>query len=164
MPFSNRIFCLDLESPNLSDVMVRLRQAGYPSKVARAWPSADLLSSFWTRAELESTDDGARYVDLECIRADVTGAHRLAEELDDFRADVSELSETGARARVLDHLAVTRSLVVVTFLFPEDDTDGRAQEIADVILTLFVERARGMAQRDGVGFLDEDDDVILALG
>ena len=39
-----------------------------------------------------------------------------------------------------------------------------AEEAVECISTLFNERADGMAQRDGLGFFDEDDDLILALG
>ena len=77
-------------------------------------------------------------------------------------ADVQELPDTPARARVLEHLAAVRSLVVVEF--STHHVSDQAEEVAGAVLALFVERAGGLAQRDGVGFLDEDDDVVLALG
>ena len=51
-------------------------------------------------------------------------------------------------------------LVVV---FPSKGSGPTAEQAAECITTLCAERADGLAQRDGVGFVDEDDDVILAL-
>lgn len=163
MPFSNRVFCRNLESPSLSELVVWLRQYGLEAQIRHAQPAGDLLSSFWERVELQIGAEGpaAPPMSLECLRADATGMQRLAEALADFVTDVRELPDTSARARVLAHLAATRSLVVVEFS-PAEGSD-RAEVVGNAILTLFVERADGLAQRDGAGFLDEDDDVFLSL-
>lgn len=65
-------------------------------------------------------------------------------------------------ASLLAHLSATRSLVVIEFS-PEGGWSG-AHETAASIAALFVERAAGLAQRDGVGFLDEDDEIVLGIG
>ena len=79
----------------------------------------------------------------------------------DFVADVAELPASSGRARVLEHLASTRAVLVVEF--PSKGSGPTAEEAAECVTTLFAERADGLAQRDGVGFVDEDDDIILAL-
>jgi hypothetical protein len=161
MPFSNRAFCRALESPSLSELLIWLRQQGTPAtQISQARPSGDLLSSFWERADLQIAGEPA--LALECIRADAAGVDRLTAAVGDFVADVQELPDTPARARVLEHLAAVRSLVVVEF--STHHVSDQAEEVAGAVLALFVERAGGLAQRDGVGFLDEDDDVVLALG
>lgn len=173
MPFSNRVFCRDLESPSLSELLVWMRQQGYEARISDARPPGDLLSSFWDRVELQIGQEGrggqerqegrgGATVVLECFRADAAGMAGLSEALTDFATDVRELSDTSQRARVLEHLAIVRSLIVIEFS-PFESSD-RSEEIGDAILALFVERAGGLGQRDGVGFLDEDADVILSLG
>jgi hypothetical protein len=167
MPFSNRVFCRDLESPSLSELLVWLRQQGHEAKISDARPHGDLLSSFWDRVELQvgqthEDGQGVCFVVIECLRANSGGIGRLTEALADFETDVRELPDSSARARVLEHLAAARSLVVVEFS-PFESSDS-AEEIGNAILALFVERVGGLGQRDGVGFLDEDDEVILPLG
>ena len=161
MPFSYRVFCRELVSPSLSEVLVWLRQSELFVSVCGGGGSNDLLSSFWTEVELSVGDDEAP-LRLRCVRADAVGAAALAAEIADFSGDVRELPESASRARVLTDLAATRALVLIEF--SDDGGSPRAHAIAEVIMTLFVERAAGLAQRDGVGFLDEDDDVLLALG
>jgi hypothetical protein len=167
MPFSNRVFCRDLESPSLSELLVWMRQQGYEARISDARPPGDLLSSFWDRVELQIRQIGQEgqegtTVVLECFRGDAAGMDGLTDALSDFATDVRELSDTSQRARVLEHLAIVRSLIVIEFS-PFESSD-RGEEIGDAILALFVERAGGLGQRDGVGFLDEDADVILSLG
>ena len=170
MPFSNRVFCRDLESPSLSELLVWMSQQGHQAKISDARPPGDLLSNFWDRVELQVGQGGpagaggseGSAVVLECLRANSDGIDALMDALTDFATDVRELPDSSARTRVLEHLAAARSLVVVEFS-PFEPSD-RAEEIGNAILALFVERAGGLGQRDSVGFLDEDDDVILPLG
>jgi len=163
MPFSHRVFCRILESPSLSEVLVWLRQQGHPAQIhaGKGGTGTDLLSCYWDDVALDGGPGGAP-LQLRCLRKDATGAGQMAEEVADFVADVSELPPSAVRDLVLDHLAATRSLVVIEF--PADGASSEADELASALATLFVERAQGMTQRDGVGFLDEDDDLVLALG
>jgi hypothetical protein len=161
MPFSNRVFCRDSTSPSLSEVLVWLRQRDYPAAVWGGQPAGDLLSCFWDDVAL-AIGDGEAPLDVRCFRADPAGVDRLTEEIADFIADVSELRDSTARSRVLSHLAATRLLVIIEF-GPSGGSHA-AHEAAAALMTLFVERADGLGQRDGVGFLDEDDEVILGLG
>jgi len=111
-------------------------------------------------AACESYSD--RLLTLACLRPDAAGLRRLTDEVADFVADVRELPPSAARAQVLDHLAATRQLLVIEF--PPDTDAPSLEQGAASIAALFVERAGGLTQRDGVGFLDEDDDLILPLG
>lgn len=161
MSFSNRVFCRDLSSPSLSEVLVWLRQHEYPTKIGGGQSAGDLLSNFWDDVQLSVHEDEGP-LRVKCYRADAASAARLAEEIADFAADVRELPESEGRTRVLEHLSATRSLVVVEF--PPEGSSAHVHETAESILALFAERAGGLAQRDGVGFLDEDDEVVLVIG
>jgi hypothetical protein len=161
MPYSHRVFCRDFAAPSLSEVLVWLRQHEYPAAICGGRSAGDLLSNFWDDVELLIDDTDAPLAVL-CIRADAAGVDRLTEEVADFVADVGELPDSPSRARVLGHLAATRLLLVIEF--PQDGGSPRARETAESIATLFVERAGGLAQRDGVGFLDEDDEIVLGIG
>ena len=159
MPFSLRSFCRDLASPSLSEVLLWLRQHGHPKAITAGASAGDLLSCFWTEVQL-SDDQDQPWFRMTSVRADQAGAARLGEEVSDFVADVGELPPTAARARVLEHLAATRALVIIEL--PLDGGSEDAHEAAISIQELFRERAGGMAQRDGSGFLDEDE-IILAI-
>jgi hypothetical protein len=161
MPFSYRVFCRVFDSPSVSEVLVWLRQQEMPAVVCGGRSAGDLLSSFWGDVEL-SMGTGEAPLHVRCLRADAAGVAALAAEIADFDADVRELPDSPSRARVLADLAATRSLMIVEF--PPDGGSSRAHQAAESLMTLFVERAGGLAQRDGVGFLDEDDDVLLSLG
>lgn len=161
MPFSHRVFCQETALPSLSEVLVWLRQHEYPVKLAGGRSSGDLLSSFWDQLAFSVADAEPPLI-LTCVRADAAGMTRLGEEVADFVADVEELPASDGRARVLEHLGATRALVIIEF--GPDGGSTRAHDTAESIATLLVERARGMAQRDGQGFLDEDDELILTLG
>jgi hypothetical protein len=164
MPFSYRVFCRDITSPSLSDVVLWMRQFESPVTIVGGPSAGDLLSSFWHEVVLAYGDDEPNLT-LRCVRADAAGMASLRAEREDFLADLSELVGTldgSARERVREQLQATRSLVAIEF-----DPDGvtfQAQEAARGLMALFVERASGMAQRDGIGFFDEDDDVLLKLG
>lgn len=173
MAFCHRVFCRDPASPSLSEILMWLRQRGWPAKVVTAAmpgvaaadgavvATEDLLSGFWQRAAV-SIDDLSAPLQLTCLRPDAAGLGRLTEEVADFVADVRELAASLAREHVLDHLAGTRQLLVIEF--PADGDFAALERAAASLAALFVERAGGMTQRDGAGFLDEDDDLILALG
>jgi hypothetical protein len=161
MPFSHRVFCGDTALPSLSEVLVWLRQHEYPVKVAGGRSSGDMLSSFWEELAL-SVDDAEPPLTLTCVRADRAGMTRLAEEVADFVADIGELPDSPARTRVLEHLRAARALVIIEFGAGGGST--LAHDTAESIATLLVERTQGLAQRDGQGFFDEDDDLVLALG
>ena len=140
---------------------VWLGQHDYPATICGGRSAGDLLSNFWDGVEL-LIDDAEVPLAVRCFRADAAGVDRLTEEVADFVADVRELLDSPARGRVLAHLAATRSLLVIEFA-----TDGgspQTHETAESIAALFVERAAGLAQRDGVGFLDEDDEIVLGIG
>ena len=85
----------------------------------------------------------------------------MYEEVADFVADVTEMPRSAAVERVLKHLAATRSILVVEF--PLEGAWARNEAMAESITELFTERAEGLVQRDGLGFVDEDDEVVLAL-
>jgi hypothetical protein len=161
MPFSYRVFCVDNASPSLSEVLVWLGQHDIPAVISGGASGGELLSSFWRAVHL-SVGEAEAPLYLKCLRADAEGGLRLGEEVADFVADVRELADSSERTLVLDQLAATRALVVIEF--PPEGGSSRAEDAAELIQTLFVERSRGMAQRDGAGFLDEDDDVVLAIG
>lgn len=158
MAFCHRVFCRDPSSPSVSEILMWLRQHGFQAQVAAA---EDLLSAFWQRAEI-AVDEGAPALGLVCLRPDAAGLRRLTEEVADFVADVRELPASAAGAQVLEHLAATRQLLVIEF--PADGDAPSLERGAASIAGLFVERADGLTQRDGVGFLDEDDDLVLPLG
>ena len=151
--------------PSLSELLVWLRQHEFEVRPVGAAtpgdPAHDPLSSFWEELAL-SVDPSEPPLALTCARADSGGVTRLVDEVADFVADIEELPETAARTRVLEHLRGTRALVVIEF-GPEGGS-RRAHFTAESIAELLVERAGGLAQRDGEGFLDEDDDLLLPLG
>ena len=99
---------------------------------------------------------------VRCLRADASGIGRLAAEVADFVEDIEELPESPGRAQVLAQLAATRALIVIEF--PPEGASPRGFAVSGQLASLFVERCGGMAQGDGVGFLDEDDDLVLPLG
>jgi hypothetical protein len=163
MPFCLRAFCRDFAAPSLSELLIWLKQYETPATIVPGTvrPEADLLSSFWDEAQL-SYDAGEAPLTVRCLRATGPGAAAFAEELADFQADVEELPESRARARVLEQLAATRLLVLVEF--PPEGVSFTGQQTAEGVVNSLVERAGGMAQHDGSGFLDPDDDsVILPL-
>ena len=158
MPFSHRIFCRESALPSLSEVLVWLRQHDFEVKPAGGRSGGDALSSFWEELAL-SIDPSEPPLTLTCARA---GTTRLADEVADFAADLEELPESPNRARVLEHLVSTRALVIIEF--GAQGGSGRAHYTAESIAELLVQRAGGLAQRDGEGFLDEDDALIIRLG
>jgi hypothetical protein len=158
MPFCARVFCRELVSPNLSELLVWLRQYGTPVTICGGSSRDDLLSSFWDEIQL-SYDPEEAPLTVRCLRASGPGADDLAREVDDFVADVHELPESPERARVLEHLAATSALVVIEY--PPAGVPLAGQQTAEGIVTVFVDRTGGLSQRDGVGFLDDDDDEVV---
>jgi hypothetical protein len=158
MPFSHRIFCRETAMPSLSEVVVWLRQHEFEVKPAGGRSAGDVLSSFWEELAL-SVDPSESPLTMTCARA---GTSRLVEEVADFTADIAELPESPGRTRVLEHLSMARALVIIEF--GPDGGSPRAHYTAESIAELLVERAGGLAQRDGEGFLDEDDGLIIRLG
>lgn len=163
MAFCLRAFCRDFAAPSLSELLVWLKQYGTPATIVpgTARPDADLLSSFWAEMQL-SYDAEEAPLTVRCLRATGAEATAFAEEVGDFVADVEELPDSKVRARVLDQLGASRLLVLVEF--PPEGVSFTGQQTAEGVVNSLVERAGGMAQHDGAGFLDPDDDsVILPL-
>jgi len=163
MAFCLRAFCRDFAAPSLSELLIWLKQYETPATIVpgSVRPDADLLSSFWDEALL-SYDQAEAPLTVRCLRATGATAAAFAEELADFVSDVEELPDSKPRARVLEQLAATRLLVVVAF--PPEGVSFDGQQTAEGVVNSLVERAGGMAQHDGAGFLDPDDDsVILPL-
>jgi hypothetical protein len=159
MPFSYRVFCRDTATTNLSDILMWMRQHDIAATISGGVGTVDLLSSFWTEAELVLSD--TETLSLRCFRADAAGMQRVTEERDDFVADVQELRDSPMRTRVLDLLASARSLLVIEF--PSGTVSTDSAFAAELVTDLFAERADGMAQHDGAGFVDDDGEVILGL-
>lgn len=163
MAFCLRAFCRDFAAPSLSELLVWLKQYETPATIVpgSVRPDADLLSSFWDQAQL-SYDTQEAPLTVRCLRDTGAGASAFAEELADIVSDVEELPDSKVRARVLEQLAATRLLVIVEF--PPEGVSFTGQQTAEGVVNSLVERAGGMAQHDGAGFLDPDDDsVILPL-
>jgi len=163
MAFCLRAFCRDFAAPSLSELLVWLKQYETPATIVPGSvpPEADLLSSFWDEVQL-SYDAEEAPLTVRCLRGTGAGASAFVEELADFVSDVEELPDTKVRARVLEQLAATRLLVMVEF--PPEGVSFTGQQTAEGVVNSLVERAGGMAQHDGAGFLDPDDDsVILPL-
>jgi hypothetical protein len=168
MAFSVRIFCRDQAVPSVSETVMWLHQHGRPVTLdasngpgGAGVPGLDMLSSLWDRVQLSYDADEAPLT-VRCLRADAAGIGPLREELADFEADVRELPPSRGRELVLAQLGATRALVIVEQ--PAEGVSALGQETTDSIAALFVERSNGMVQRDGSGFHDEDDDLVLALG
>jgi hypothetical protein len=162
MAFSTRVFCTDVTAPTLTELLGWLRQHGTPVVVVDAHSTEDLLSPFWTATAVSYEAEEDPLV-LRCHHAgDPAGAAALRAELADFLEDLGELPDDDARARVIAHLAQTRFLLVVEF--PAEGIGPRGYETNGWLMGLFVERAGGMVQCDGIGFYDEDDEIILRLG
>lgn len=162
MAFSTRVFCRESTAPTLTELLAWQRQHGTPVMLVDGRTPADLLSPFWAEAKVSYDADEAPFL-LRCHHAgDRVGARRLREEITDFRADLGELPDSPERARVMAHLAATRFLLVVEF--PEGGVGARGYETNGWLMGLFVERAGGLVQCDGIGFYDENDEIILRLG
>lgn len=161
MPFCMRAFCRDFSAPSLSDLLVWLKQYDTPATICGGSSAGDLLSTFWDDVLL-CYDPAEAPLRVRCLRSTGNGSAAFAEELADFVADVGELPESKARTKVLDHLAATNVLVVVEY--PPEGVSFKGQQTVEGVINSLVERSGGLAQRDGDGFLDEEDDsVILAL-
>jgi hypothetical protein len=162
MAFSTRVFCREPTAPTLTELLAWQRQHGTPVMLAGGHSAADLLSPFWNEAQV-SYDPGEAPLLLRCHHpGDQVGARRLREEVADFLTDLGELPDDPARARVMAHLQSTRFVLVVEF--PDAGVGPRGYETNGWLMSLFVERAGGMVQCDGIGFYDENDEIILRLG
>jgi hypothetical protein len=162
MAFSTRVFCREATAPMLTELLAWQRQHGTPVMLAGGRSAADLLSPFWNEVLVSYDPDEAPLV-LRCYHAgDRVGARRLREEVADFVGDLSELPDSPARARVMAHLQATRVLLIVEF--PEGGVGPLGYESNGWLMSLFVERAAGLVQCDGIGFYDENDEIILRLG
>ena len=161
MPFSHRVFCRLLEAPSLSEVLIWVRQHGFGAKISGGRSANDLLSCYWDDVFLQTVAEDAA-LHLRCLRRQPSGLDPMYEEVADFVGDLREVPRSAASERVLEQLAATRSVLVVEF--PLEGAWIRNEEMAASITDLFTERAQGLAQRDGLGFVDEDDEVVLALG
>lgn len=169
MPFSTRVFCRDQAVPSVSETLMWLHQQQHAVTVDATGMagspgggrSLDMLSTEWDAVQLCYAPDEAPLT-VRCFRADAAGVARLRAELADFDADVRELPPSWGRDAVLAQLRATRALVVVEQ--PPEGVSARGQRVSELVAALFVERSGGMVQRDGTGFFDEDDDLVLALG
>jgi hypothetical protein len=162
MAFCTRVFCRDGTAPTLSELLVWQRQHGTPVVVVGGPAPSELLSPLWSEAAISYDPDEDPFT-LRCHHAATPGgAARVREEVADFLADLAELPDDEARARVIAHLEGTRFVVVVEF--PADGVGPRGYETNGWLMSLFVERADGMVQCDGIGFYDADDEIILRLG
>ena len=162
MAFSTRVFCRESTAPTLTELIAWQRQHGTPIVLEDEHAPADLLSPFWTDAEVSYDPDEAPFA-LRCHHAgDPSGAAHLREEIADFLEDLGDLPDSPERARVIEHVRAARFVLVVEF--PEDGVGPRGYETNGWLMSLFVERAGGMVQCDGIGFYDENDEIILRLG
>ena len=161
MAFCTRVFCLETEAPPLSELLVWMRQNSTPVTIVGGRSEGDLLSTRWTEIVL-SYDDAEEPFTVRCHNlTDPSGAAALRAEVDDFLGDLGELPASDAREQVRAHVRAARLLVVVEF--PEDGVSARGYETNGWLMGIFVERAAGMVQCDGIGFY-EDDEIILRLG
>jgi hypothetical protein len=162
MAFATRVFCREGAAPTLTEVLAWQRQHGTPVMLLGGGAAADLLSPVWSQAVV-SYDAEEEPFALHCHHAsDPAGAAHLREEVSDFLEDLHELPDSEERARVMAHLQSARFVLVVEF--PDDGVGPRGYETNGWLMSLFVERADGMVQCDGIGFYDVNDEIILALG
>ncbi len=162
MAFSTRVFCREPTAPTLTELIAWQRQHGTPIVLENQRAPAELLSPFWTEAVVSYDADEPPFV-LRCHHAgDPAGGARLGEEVADFLADLGELPDSAERARVMGQVRAARFLLVVEF--PAGGVGARGYETNGWLMSLFVERAGGMVQCDGIGFYDENDEIILRLG
>jgi hypothetical protein len=162
MAFSARVFCRGAVAPTLSELLVYLRQHEVPSIIVGGSSSRELLAPDWSDVAL-GYEDGADPLHIRCHHAgDPNDAAGLRAEVDDFLVDLQELPPSPARDRVIAHLRQTRLCVVVEF--PATEVPARGYQANGWLMNLFVERADGLVQFDGVGFSDENDEIILRLG
>jgi hypothetical protein len=162
MPFSTRVFCREGTAPTLTELLAWQRQHGTPIVIVGGPAASELLSPVWTEAVVSYDPDEEPFT-LRCAHAgDPGGAARLRAEVADFLEDLEELPDSAERARVMNHVAQSRFVLIVEF--PEGGVGPRGYETNGWLMSLFVERAGGMVQCDGIGFYDEDDEIILRLG
>jgi hypothetical protein len=162
MAFCTRVFCRGAVAPSLSELLVHLRQNGQSAMIVGGASSRDLLSLDWTEVAL-SYEDGADPLTIHCHRAgDSSGAAALRAEVADFVDDLAELPPTPERDRVAAHLQASRFVIVVEF--PSSGVSASGYECNGWLMNLFVSQADGLVQCDGIGFYDEDDEIILRLG
>ena len=162
MAFCTRVFCQDEPGPTISDVLMWLRQHDTPVMIVGGESATDLVNPWWTEVQLAYQPDEPPLA-IRCHRrSDPTGSPRLDDELRDFNDDLAELPESPEREHILRHLAMTVFVVVVEF--PTQGVIPRAYETNGWLMSVFVERAGGMVQCDGIGFYDGDDEVTLRLG
>src|SRR5216110_1890814 len=155
MPFCMRAFCRDYAAPSVSDLLVWLKEYETPVTLAGAASSGDLLSTFWDEVFFRYAP-GEGLLRVRCLRSTGPGSVAFGEEVGDFVTDVGELPESPARARVLNHLAATHVLVVVEY--PPEGVTFQGQQTVEGVINSLVEHAGGLGQKDGAGFLDEEDD------
>jgi hypothetical protein len=167
MAFCTRVFCREGTAPPLTEVLMWQRQHGTPVVVVGGASADDLMSPFWSEVELSYDPEEAPFRVLCHHVGDPVGAARLREEVNDFLEDLAELPEgeggdDEARARVDAHLRDTRFVMVVEF--PEGGVGPAGYQANGWLMSVFVERASGMVQCDGIGFYDENDEIILRIG
>lgn len=162
MAFCTRVFCRGAVAPTLSELLVYLRQHDVPCMIVGGSSARDLLDPDWSEAALEY-EEGADPLVVRCFHAsDPAGLAGMRVEVADFLDDLEEVTPAPGRDHVIAHLRATRLVVVVTF--PPMEVGPRGYEANGWLMNLFVSQAEGLVQCDGVGFSDENDEIILRLG
>lgn len=160
MAFATRVFCRASFAPSVSALLFWLHQHEVPAVVVGGRSSGDLLSPFWSEIELGYDAAEPPFRVLAC-HADGDGAGRLREEVADFLEDLADVPPGPARDQVEKQIQATRLLIVIEF--PPEGVTQRGYETNGWLMALFVENAGGMVQADGIGFYDEDDELLLAM-
>jgi len=162
MAFATRVFCKNEPGPTIGDLLMWLRQQDLPVEIAGGASRGDLVSPWWTEVLL-AYDPAEPPFRVRCLRnGNPAEAAALRAEARDFLDDLAELPEGPARERVRAHIEAARFVVVVEF--PPTGVVQRGYATNGWLMGLFVERAGGMVQCDGIGFYDEDDEIILRMG
>lgn len=164
MGYYVRAFCTSATVPTLAAIQSWLRVAGSSvvlddpahavEAVERAMPFKpviDLGTAEWSQVAV-CYKPGKLPILAECNRRGSGEGDLAQEEIDEFVESVGPPGRSGAKKRVLEHLAKTQ--FVVACQLPVSDMDDDGYEANGEFLDLFVEECGGMIQADGEGFYD----------